>query len=383
MLQYPAKTFKKYAGRILLILPFLLFTLSCGGKSEMYSGLLPPEEAGELFEMEADAALAEPSLMRKSAAPSENASDAASSLEERIKSYRAGCTLKVPDPELSISTLGIIIKKYSGFIDSVNGRTVVLNVPAENLDKAFEEIKMNGELLSEYKEADDVTEYFYDLSGRIKLLENSKKRFSTLLRTEKDIEKKVKILKQIKRIDDELERLKTSLSSLNNRIKYSVITVTVVPFNEFEPDYRIPFKWIENLDPFKYSIKEIFRKVQITLPDDFAVLKSRRYFHAETSDGTVIRIGSVKNIPEGDTDFWQKALIYYLSRFYSKSEKADCGEVKGAVFHSKGNSRYLFFTGTYTKGPLLYVIEIYYPDETGYEKYSGGIKKSLENLRVR
>ncbi len=258
-----------------------------------------------------------------------------------------------------------------------------MKVPAENLDKSFEEIKKNGDLLSEYKEADDVTEYFYDLSGRIKLLEKSRKRFSFLLRTVKDVEEKVKILKQIKRIDDELERLKTSLSSLENLIKYSVITVTLVPFNEFEPDFRIPFGWIENLDPFESSIKEVYRKVKIKLPDDFAVLKTKRNFHGESSEGTVIRIGSVKNNPEGDTDFWQKALIFYLSRFYSKSEKADFGEVKGAEFYPKGNSRYIYFAGTYTKGPLLYVIEIYYPNEKGYEKYREGLKKSLENLRVK
>ena len=293
-------------------------------------------------EMDMESISPEPVLMSKSIS-NELKTTAAAVPEERKKSLKAGCVLRTADTELALENIGKIIKRHDGYIDSVNGKTVILKVPSPNLYSAFEEIKREGETVSEYMEAEDVTEDFYDLEGRIKLLEKSRLRLKALLGHEPEIDKKLKILKEIKRIDDELESLKTLLSQLENRIKYSEITVDIIPYNENEPDRQIPFRWIENLDPHNCSIKEVFRKLKINLPNDFAVLKNKRYFHGETSGGTLIRIGTNRNNPEGDSEFWQNALLYYLKRYYDKAEKCDSGGIKGAVFYPRGKKQFQIF----------------------------------------
>ncbi len=382
-MQFLETIFRKTAGRILILLPLFLILLSCGKSGDSYAGYSYPagKAANEALEM--DVSFAEPAMLHKSAPAPENRNSSAEPEQMRKKSFRAGCSVRVPDPDTSILNLGKIAEKHDGNIDSVNGRTAVLKVPVKNLDSALDEIKKTGEVLSEYKEAEDVTEYYFDLDGRIKLLEKSRSRLTALLNYEKDVKEKVKILREIKRIDDELERLKSSLSSLEERIRYSEITVTYIPFNDYEPDRKIPFRWIENLDPYSCSVKEIYRRVKLPLPDDFAVLKKKRYFHAETSDGTRARIGSVRNQPEGDTEFWQKALVFYMERYYSRSEISDSGNVRGVVFSPKAGDSYRYFTGTYIRGPLLYIIEVFYPDEESFTKHKDGVDEALEKMRIR
>ena len=375
---YRAKIFKNMSGRNTLFLPFLFLLISCINSTEPDYGYLSVKS--EVPEM--DILSAEPAVMRKSISPDQEAVEETVSVE-RKKSFRAGCVLKTADAELALTNIGKIIKRHDGYIDSVNGRTVILKVPSFNLHAAFEEIKGEGETVSEYMEAEDVTEDFYDLDGRIKLFIKSRARLSTLLEYERDIDKKLKILKEIKRIDDELERLKNLLSQLENRIKYSEITVDIVPYNEYEPDRQIPFRWIENLDPHNCSVKEVFRQLKIDLPEDFAVLGNKRYFHGETAGGTLIRIGSVRNIPEGDEDFWQNALLFYLKNHYDSAEKSDSGNVKGVVFFPKGKNSFRYYAGTCIKGPLLYIVEVYYPDEESYESYKDRIDGSLETLRIK
>ena len=337
LLLYQVKTFKNLSGRIFLILPFFLLILSCINRTEEYPDYIYQAAERAVPETEADAIspAAEAVLM------SRNVPQVRNKLPdpvERIKSFRAGCVIKTADTELALSNIRKAVKKYGGFIDSVNVRTVVAKVPAVNLHDAFEEVKTAGETVSEYIEAEDVTEDYYDLGGRIKLLEKSRARLTALLKYEQDIEKKLEILKEIKRVDDELERFKTIMLQLENRVKFSEITVDIIPYNEYEPDRQIPFRWIENLDPYRCTVKEVFRQVEIELPGDFAVLKNKRYFHGETSEGTLIRIGSVRNDPEGDAEFWQNALLHYLERYFSRAEKADSGRVKGAVFYSEGET---------------------------------------------
>ena len=358
-MQYQAKTFRPIYSRAVTVLLFLFFLISCSERGESYKEYIMSDTA----EMMTAEAASEPPLSRQSASVTASLSSKAGGSIERKKSYRAGCTMKAADPESVITEIALIIKKYDGVMESVNGGTAVLKVPVENLEEAFKEIKNSSELVSEFIEAEDVTDYYFDIEGRIRLLEKSRNRFHTLLKYENDTENKVKILKEIKRINDELEGLRNSLSSLEKKIKYAEIVVTLLPYHDYSVSRDIPFRWIADLDPYRSTVKEVLRQLKIRLPDDFAVLRHLRYFHGETSDGTTIRIGTVRNVPEGDTEFWQKALLNYMSRFYSRSDSIDIGNIRGVLFYQESRLKYRYFAGTSIKGPLLYIIEVFYPDE--------------------
>jgi hypothetical protein len=66
---------------------------------------------------------------------------------------------------------------------------------------------------------------------------------------EKTTEKKVQVLRELKKIDDRIGRLKAEIESLSAAVAYSSITVTfVMPEYGYSGETIRLFPWIEKLD---------------------------------------------------------------------------------------------------------------------------------------
>ncbi len=113
------------------------------------------------------------------------------------------------------------------------------------------------------------------------------------------------------------------------------------------------------------------------------MIKSRKssYFHAETADGTVVRIASIKNKPYGTAAFWQKAILDTLGMRFSEASEGAAGNVSYVVFNAKGRFNYRYLVGTLTKRKLLYVIEVFYPDMAAAEKWGSIVEASSGGLK--
>lgn len=306
--------------------------------------------------------------------------------EVRKKILSGGCTIRTASAAAGIVEISSIAEKYKGWIESSSDKHVAIRVPAGNFRKAFDEILRSGEIVDKYEEADDVTDQYSDLSTRLDVLKNARVRLENLLAAETDTEKKVPILREIKRIDDQIERLQANLEYLDKAIAYSTITVNFVSYNYTIPyENKIIFSWIDSLDPFSATIPNIFRKIIIPIPDDFAILRKHglRYFHAETADGTVIRIGTVRNNPEADSSFWQKAIIYTIGSRFSESTEVETGNIKYVLFKPKSGMDYRYIVGTVIKRKLIYVVEVYFPDSKSYEKWIDSVNESLGEIKIK
>jgi hypothetical protein len=305
---------------------------------------------------------------------------------ERKKTYSGGCTIQSASPAETILEAGKIARNSGGWIESSSESHAAVRVPSSSFRKSFNALLRLGNVLDKYEEASDVTGQYTDLDARLDILLSARKRIEKLLSAEKETEKKLPIFRELKRIDDKIEQLRAELKMLDDAVSYARIMLNIVPYNYYDAVTGAGFfPWIGSLDPFSVTIKQLFRKTIVPLPDGFAMIRGRgiKHFHAESSDGTVVRMGTIDNDPEGDSLFWQKAIIHGIGSRFDEFEEGESGNLKYVVLTGKDLSGYKYLAGTIIRRKLLYVVEIYFPAAENYEKWIEILKDSLGRIEIR
>jgi hypothetical protein len=304
---------------------------------------------------------------------------------ERKRIYSGFCRLIVDEVEAAKADLTGFVEQNGGYVESAFENTIVLRVPAPRFRELFEDILDKGELLYKSIETFDVSEYFRDQETRLRIAERARGRLYTLLERTDDVEERLAILREIKRLSEEIEEIRLRLESLDRRISFSRIAVELIPrlpVGEMGKE-DIPFPWIASLEPVYGSLPRLRGRVSLPLGEDFAVLEKRRSFRAESSEGTRVRIGSTKNQPRGDEDFWQQALLHHLKAYYKTAEPLEGGSLRGALFTSKDRNPYAYLVAVRIMGGRLYVMEIFFPDMEARDQHLAGIREAIESLEVR
>jgi hypothetical protein len=102
---------------------------------------------------------------------------------------------------------------------------------------------------------------------------------------------------------------------------------------------------------------------------------------AEDSSGTQVFISTVPNRPQGDSRFWQQALVFHLGPFYAQlSEKTvqfGDRELLGVELISKDREPFKYYVGVSAEGRNLQIVEIFSPGadidfSTFYQSFSEG-----------
>jgi hypothetical protein len=263
--------------------------------------------------------------------------------------------------------------------------SVVVRVPAEHFNMIFEEILRLGEVLDRFIETFDVTEYFRDLETRLDISRKTRERLYVLLERTTDVEERLKILREIKRLTDEIERIEGNLRTLEEQVSFSRITVELVPRLDYRPEERdrIPFSWISALDPLYVSIRDLKGRVTVELEDDFALFQKEKAFRAESADGVRIRIGTTHNDPHGDGSFWQRAVVHHLGKYYGGYEEFELNNLKAVLFSSKDAEPFYYLVGVRDRGRRLYVVEVFFPDHGALEEKLAKVKTSLGGMKIR
>jgi hypothetical protein len=334
----------------------------------------------------ADLEAAQPSLMA-----AETASLEPSGIEEqpaeRKRVFSGYCRLLVDDVEKTGTEIADLAEDSGGYVETVAERTVVIRVPADRFDEIFGFITSLGEVSHKSIETYDVTEFFRDQETRLEIARKTRERLYTLLERTTDVEERLEILREIKRLTEEIERIERSLELLQRRINLSRITVELTPRL---PDTgydrgSIPFTWIAGLNPLYPSLRNPKGRVELELGEAFAVFSDEAAFRAESAEGTRIRIGSARNHPRGDTEFWGRALAYHLSPYYKTAEQMDLGPFKAVLFTSKDPQpfSYLVAVSAEMDGnilPDLLILEIFFPDPRALEARLADLKESVARI---
>ncbi|MAG13037.1 MAG: hypothetical protein CMN78_00385 [Spirochaetales bacterium] len=306
----------------------------------------------------------------------------------RKRVYSGHAALTVDDIQDTKARLIVYVDSIGGYVEWVRERSVSMRVPVESFQESFEWVLGIGTVNRKSVETYDVTAYYADLESRMNIAVATRERLYQLLERTDDVKERLKILQEIRRLTEEIEGIKNTLTALDNRIAFSRIVVElesrVSDINLRHVD--IPFSWIADLNPLSPSTGTLRGRVRLEAGDTFAVFSDEKYYRAENAVGVRLRVGTVGNTPRGDTDFWRSALLYHLSDFYRDTERVDFqiqnGVLQSAVFISKDREPYYYLVGVRAVGKWLYVIEVFYPSEDAYRSDHQTVIAALETLEL-
>lgn len=146
-------------------------------------------------------------------------------LDDRKVIYDANIKLKVKDVDTVNNQLGIIAKRYEGYVQSTSSTYSVIRVKATLLDKAMGDISELGKVESKGLSTEDVTDNYADYSIRLENLEKTRKRYLELLDKAENVEEILKVEKELERVNQEIDVLKGRLNRYDHLLAFSTIRV--------------------------------------------------------------------------------------------------------------------------------------------------------------
>ena len=145
--------------------------------------------------------------------------------KKRLVIYTAQFSILVAGVEDSMKALLEKIKQWDGYVQTSDLKRVTFRVPAASFDRVVQEISQMGVVTDKKIQAEDVTRQYMDLDLRIQVAETSLKRLLALLEKAQKTEDLLKIENEVRRLTEEIERMKAEFRTLADQIAYSTITV--------------------------------------------------------------------------------------------------------------------------------------------------------------
>jgi hypothetical protein len=286
----------------------------------------------------------------------------------------------------AIDAVTRLTEEKSGYIESLAQRVVVVRIPAKNFDAVMAEFAALGELLERRVKALDVTEQFTDLGARLAVAKEARNRLVALLAKTEDVEERLRILQEVKRLSEQIETIESTLATLQNLVDYFTITIELEPVLEDSggEQHSSPFAWIRELAAHRTTIFDGADDVSLALPAGFVLFEKDDVYRAQSADTTVIRGGIVDNEPRGDNAYWIRAVKHEMD---GRGEKVvadgDSGPVKYAVFESEDVQPRWYLVGVVAHGEDLCVVEVFFPNEEAFTAHKDAVIKSLATFEVK
>jgi len=302
---------------------------------------------------------------------------------ERARIYSGWCRLVVDQLEQAKKELEQLAVSRGGYVESVNGTVVGLRVPAARFQEAFAAAQKLGEVTGKAIETYDVTDALRDQETRLRLAERARERLYQLLEKSTDVQQRLAILREIRRLTEEIEQVRLTLELLKNQIALSRITVELQQRRPEGEARRagIPFPWIAALQPLYPSLPKSAGKTVPSLSDDFAVFAKEKRYRAESPEGTRVRVGTTANSPRADGEFWQKALLFHLGPRYRRAETLEQGDFRGVLFTSKDARPYSYLVAARVQGEQLCVFEAFFPDPEALGRRLATVQEALGGMK--
>jgi hypothetical protein len=302
--------------------------------------------------------------------------------DSRMRVLSGYASIEAVDTEAARSAIAERAVAEGGYVESSSSSRVSVRVPSERFEAVFSWILGLGRLVRQEVSSFDVTDYYQDLEAKLKLAEDTRERLYAILDKTEDVEERVAILMEIRRLSEQIESMRATLSFIGESVRFSRIDVDIAPILKggASSTRTIPFPWIASLKPGQRLSRVAPKALAIEAGPGFAVFsKKGEAYYAESPKGVRLAIGSVANEPRADEDFWAKALAYNLGPLYAKTEAIEHGpRLKGARFVSMDVEPFVYEVLVSVQGERIDVVEAYYPNLAEFAALGPAIEAALK-----
>jgi hypothetical protein len=165
--------------------------------------------------------------------------------------YTASFSVLCGNAEDTLATFLKRVAELGGHMQSQDGTTVTVRVPAARFEDATRYVPELGRVTRKKVDAQDVTQAWADLHIRLENAEKARTRILALLDRAQKMEEIIVLEKELRRLTEEIETMKAQLRGMDDQIAFSTITVE---FRSNAPEIygRVdrevsPFGWINQV----------------------------------------------------------------------------------------------------------------------------------------
>jgi hypothetical protein len=148
-------------------------------------------------------------------------------------------TLQVANGSFSdkLDELGTVVRLYKGYVSGSDSQTpesgglriatITYQIPSESFDDALTRIRRLGTMQSINLTGQDVSSQYVDLQARLKVQEQQRDFYLSLLAQAKTTQDLITIRNQLAPVLDQIERLKGQIGYLEHATTYATLSVTL------------------------------------------------------------------------------------------------------------------------------------------------------------
>jgi TolA-binding protein len=294
--------------------------------------------------------------------------------------YNGHAKLQVARMEESIQEILGIAKKNNGSLESRGANYITVRIPQKKFTLVFSEILGVGAVITKSITAQDLSQAFQSTSLRLKTAKSTRDRLLELLNKSKDEKEKIAILKEIQRLNEQIDTIESQLRTLDNLSKMSRITIELQARQNqdiVQTQEAAGFEWIQNLNPFQDDVLSEGKRFKLPVPEGMVLLNKKGLFTAQAADGSFVRAATLRNQPQGSAEFWQNAVEKRISGGFAQSSTEKIGDYRAVSFLSDSDNPYTYILALKTDKNKLHVVEIYYPDSEQKERYHQKVLTAL------
>jgi len=299
----------------------------------------------------------------------------------RMIHYNGYANLQVARPEEVIEEIVAISKEVDGNIERRSIKSITIRVPKESFADVFAAILEMGDVLSKSVTSEDVTEAFTSVELRLQTAKTTRDRLVALLEKTEDEKEKINILRQIQRLNEQIDVIEAQMRTLQNLADLSSISIELSARaaigdgpSQAEPE---GFFWIHELSPFQNTVCSSGKRLELETPEGLVSLHKKGAYLAESADGTVLRTTRLNNDPMGDAAFWQRAIHKRLKGGFGTVEQGSLGSFSTITLQEDSDNPYIWMIAVRNNGKDLELIEVYYPSKAQQERYQKLIEAAI------
>lgn len=185
-------------------------------------------------------------------APELTAETATSPLPEdfaRQVVYYGAMSLAVYNQSKVQTRIEAMVRESGGYVQSLEGELMVVRIPAPKFRDMAEKIGGLGRIDGQSFTAEDVTEDYYALSTRIKVLESTQEQLLTLLERARTVSEALEVRRALDEVTLQLEAALGKQRLLSSEVSLSVLSLSLkqrLPDSD-TPSTNDPFPWVDDI----------------------------------------------------------------------------------------------------------------------------------------